>query len=130
MFTSSRYRALPGVAALGLLAGLLGGCAGTPAPQAVAPLASTGAGMGGTVAAVRPVPTAAAGTEGQLLAALGQAQTVSAPAQSEVLVRTDDGQVLSVLVPAAEEVAPGARVVVLPGAPLRLGRPGLTAPAS
>lgn len=128
MFTSSRFRPLPGLAGLGLLAGLLAGCAGTsPAPM-TAPVVS--AGQGGTVAAVRPVPAGAAQTEGQLLAALGQPQTAEAEARSEVLVRTDDGQVLSVLAPAAEGFAPGARVVILPGAPLRLGRPGLTAPAS
>lgn len=132
MITSLRLAFGWRVAALGALGLLLAGCAApTSAPQlSAAPGAA--APLYATVAAVRPVPAAAAQTEGQLLASLGQPQAAGSGAgRSEVLVRTDDGQVLSVLASSTAGFAPGGRVVVLPGSPMRLGRPGLTpAPAS
>jgi len=131
MFTSLRApAALAGLAGLGLL---LVGCAGGGPRTAVAPAAVTAEASGplyATVALVRPVPPASADGEGAVLAALGLGAGGGPDGLSEILVRTDDGQTLSVVTTEAASFAPGARVVLLPGSPLRLGRPGMTAPAS
>lgn len=131
MFTSLRAPAgLRGLAALGLGL-LLAGCAAPARP--VATTSAEGAGLSGpvyaTVDLVRPVP-AGTQTSGALLAALGLPGATAGGARSEVLLRTDDGQRLSVVTPDASGMAPGTRVVVLPGSPLRIGRPGFAAPAS
>lgn len=130
MITSLRAATLRG--GLLLLGLALAGCAGAGTRMAVAPAApAVGSGpLYATVALVRPVPAGATEGEGAVLAALGLAPTDAQGGLSEILVRTDDGQTLSVVAAAGAGYAPGARVVLLPGAPLRLGRPGITAPAS
>jgi len=129
MITSLRPLVGWRVAALAPLGLLLAGCA---APASAPPLSAApgaSAPLYATVAAVRPVPAASSQTAAQLLASLGQPQTPGSGAgRSEVLVRTDDGQVLSVLASSSAGFMPGSRVVVLPGTPMRLGRPGLTPP--
>jgi outer membrane lipoprotein SlyB len=130
MFTFLRApAALGGVAVLGLL---LTGCAAGGTRMAVAPAAATASGpLYATVALVRPVPAAAATEQTAILAAMGAVPAgAEGEGRSEILVRTDDGQTLSVVTTQAAGFAPGTRVVLLPGAPLRLGRPGMTAPAS
>lgn len=129
MFTFLRASAaVAGLAALGLLTG----CAASAPRMAVAPAPATAAGpLYATVALVRPVPAAAAAEQTAILTAMGAPATgAGAGGRSEILVRTDDGQTLSVVTTQAAGLAPGARVVLLPGAPLRLGRPGLAGPAS
>lgn len=132
MITS--LRASAACAVLTALALGLSGCAGGTrlAVAPAAPAASTGP-LYATVAQVRPVPAPAGTEQPAILAAMGAGpagDTGGAAGRSEILVRTDDGQTLSVVTTANPSLAPGARVVLLPGPSLRLGRPGITAPAS
>jgi outer membrane lipoprotein SlyB len=50
--------------------------------------------------------------------------------ESEVVVRTDDGQTLSVVQPDPAGLVPGVRVEVVPGPTPHLVRPSLSSPAS
>lgn len=126
MFTF--LRASAAFAALGLLTG----CAAGGPRMAVAPAAVAPSGpLYATVALVRPVPAASATQQDAILAAMGAAPVGGeGPGRSEILVRTDAGQTLSVVTAQTAGLVPGARVVLLPGPSLRLGRPGITAPAS
>ena len=113
---------------------LLSGCASGGHQAALAP-ASAAMPAGGaryaTITAVRPVPPPAAGSGGAILAVLGLGQGAGAAAPlAELLLRTDDGAVLSLVQPRAAEWVPGNRVLVLPGDRLTLVRPGFTEPAS
>jgi hypothetical protein len=95
------------------------------------------AGPGGpayaTVDAVRAVPPPAAGgasPQAQILTAMGLATAGGGDGEAEVVVQTDDGQTLSVVGADAAGLAPGDRVLVIPGAVPRLVRPGAGSPAS
>ncbi|GAB0113804.1 hypothetical protein [Acidisoma sp. C75] len=118
----------PGLAALLLLA--LSGCAGAPRTVLVPAAAPSPGARLATVAAIRPVPGPAAQSGGALLAALGLGGQQAAPPLAEVLVRTDDGETLSVVAPAGSAPALGSRVVISAGDRLSLVRPGFAAPAS
>jgi outer membrane lipoprotein SlyB len=50
--------------------------------------------------------------------------------ESEIILRTDDGAILSVVQAESSGLAPGARVVVLTSPNLHLARPGYTTPTS
>jgi outer membrane lipoprotein SlyB len=128
-----------GVAALATLA--LSGCApSTPprlapqalapqalAPQALAPQAMT-APSGphyATVETVRPILASAdmaRDPEAAILAAMSVSQsgTATSATSAEIVVRMDGGETLSVIEPDSADLAPGRRVIVMPGELTRL----------
>jgi hypothetical protein len=123
-----------GVAALATLA--LSGCApSTPprlapqalAPQALAPQAMT-APSGphyATVETVRPILASAdmaRDPEAAILAAMSVSQsgTATSATSAEIVVRMDGGETLSVIEPDSAGLAPGRRVIVMPGELTRL----------
>jgi outer membrane lipoprotein SlyB len=115
----------------------LAGCAPPRPPVTQASPAETAAGLQGpayaTVASVRPIggfgTTADTNPDAAILPAMGVAASAmpSGSASSEIVVRTDGGETLSVVQPDAAGLSPGERVMVLPG-----GLPRLTpvSPAS
>jgi hypothetical protein len=111
---------------LGMAAVALFGCA--PAkPPILAPQAAVAPGgpAYATVATVRPIPAfAAAGGGGQaaILAAMSIPQSAmgTSGASSEIIVRTDGGETLSVVEPDSAGLALGERVIVVRGGLLRL----------
>jgi hypothetical protein len=98
------------------------GCA--PArPPVSGPRAAVAAPAGpgyATVAAVRPISAiggAGGGPDAAILPAMG-ISSEAAPASgalSEIVVRTDGGETLSVVQPNAINLAPGERVMIVPG---------------
>ena len=102
------------------------------APQAAAAVAPAGPASApayaptyATVAAVRPLPAASAAAPGQdaaILTAMGLATTSRgvSRASAEIVVRTDGGETLSVVQPNLGDLAPGDRVLVVPGGVTRL----------
>ncbi len=109
-----------------MVASALPGCAPTrppvPPPQTLAAPAEAAY---ATVAAVRPVPVVAPGAsdpDTAILTAMGVSQTAKAAgaAPAEVILRRDDGETLSVIQPVGIGLAPGDRVMVLPGGHPRL----------
>jgi outer membrane lipoprotein SlyB len=85
-----------------------------------------------TVAAVRPISEDGSGGDprADILAAMGvstaAAATAGPAAPSEIVVRTDGGETLSVVQAGGAGFAPGERVIILPGGQPRLA----AAPAS
>jgi outer membrane lipoprotein SlyB len=111
---------------------LLSGCATSSHQAALAPAGGAAGGLRyATITAVRPVPSPAPASGGAILADLGLGgKTLASAPLAELLLRTDDGAVLSLVQPRAAEWVPGSRVLVLPGDRLTLVRPGYTPPAS
>ncbi len=114
----------------------LAGCAPPRPPVTQDSPAEMAAGLQGpayaTVASVRPIGgfgTAETNPDAAILPAMGVASSAmpSGRASSEIVVRTDGGETLSVVQPDAAGLSPGERVMVLPG-----GLPRLTpvSPAS
>ena len=107
-----------------VLALSLVGCA--PARPPVIQPQATGAPTGpsyATVAAVRPIRTPGAGASDPgtaILDAMGVSREMAAGASSEIVVRTDRGETLSVVQPSAANLTPGERVMVVPGGLPRL----------
>jgi hypothetical protein len=92
----------------------LSGCAPSPVARAYA-----------TVAAVRPIGSfASSGSDpdAAILPAMGVSSAVGSVsgAMSEIIVHTDSGETLSVVQPSTVALAPGERVIVLPGSGRRL----------
>ena len=78
-----------------------------------------------TVAAVRPIGSfASSGSDpdAAILPAMGVSSAVGSVsgAMSEIIVHTDSGETLSVVQPSTVALAPGERVIVLPGSGRRL----------
>jgi outer membrane lipoprotein SlyB len=104
----------------------LGGCAPSK-PLILAPTTS-GARHGpayATVAAVRPIRAfAGLGIDPQaaILTAMSGSPSSPAPSasSSEIVVRTDGGETLSVVQPDSADLAPGERVIIVPGGLTRL----------
>jgi TOBE domain len=109
-----------------LVAATLPGCASARPPvlkpqAAVAPVGPAYA----TVAAVRPIrPLAPAGgdTQAAILAAMSVSPAVAAAggSSSEIVVRTDGGETLSVVQPNSADLTPGERVIIVPAGLPRL----------
>jgi len=97
----------------------VGGCARHVDTAAVAPAAAPGA-RGGVIAAMRPVafpmPAAGADMRGTILRAIAPAASATA-ALTEIIVRVDGGDTLSVVQADAAGLRPGARVSVAGDAP-------------
>jgi hypothetical protein len=103
---------------------VLSSCAPARAPMLSPPQAATGPDYA-TVAAVRPIPGTAAGEidpQADILTAMGlsPAATARGGAKTEIILRRDDGETLSVVEPKAADLVPGERVMVLPGDQPRL----------
>lgn len=113
-----------------LVASLLAGCA-APAPRVVAPgpEAVIPGRIEATVVTIRPVPPATAQGSGAVLAAMG-APAGQTDGSAEFILRTDQGEVLSIVQPGMVGLTPGARVVVLTSPRLQIVRPGFSAPTS
>jgi outer membrane lipoprotein SlyB len=73
-----------------------------------------------TVTAVRPIRPVASNQETAILAAMGVAPSAGSSTSSEIVVRTAAGQTLSVVQPNAAHLAPGDKVMVVPGGVTRL----------
>jgi outer membrane lipoprotein SlyB len=108
----------------------LAGCA-APAPHIASSggEAATARGVQATILAIRPVPPAAPQGSTAILTAMG-APAGQTTGESEIILRTDDGAILSVVQAESSGLAPGARVVVLTSPNLHLARPGYTTPTS
>jgi hypothetical protein len=120
-----------------IIVSAVAGCAPSARPNTAAVAPESPRGPGGpayaTVDAVRAIPLAGAGggsPQAQILTAMGIATAGGGGGESEVVVQTDDGQTLSVVGANTAGLAPGDRVLVVPGAVPRLARPGTGAPAS
>jgi hypothetical protein len=114
-----RLRAVAGLA-FALLLGLAG-CS-TRRPPPVAASTPPPESLHGTVLLIRPAGATSGidrRTETAVLAAIG-GPSAPTPDAGEILVRTDGGQVLSVVVPATTGLRPGAPVVLLLGQHLQL----------
>jgi hypothetical protein len=113
-----------------LTAGILTGCA-APAPRVVAavPDAVPTGRVDATIVAIRPVPPAAPQGGDAILAAMSAAGSPPA-GQSEVILRTDQGTVLSIVQSDTVGLTVGARVVVLTSPRLQIARPGYSTPIS
>ena len=111
---------------------LLTGCATGGHQAARAPAGGPAGGARyATITAVRPVPSPAPASGGAILADLGLGGKALASAPlAELVLRTDDGAVLSLVQPRAADWVAGSRVLLLPGDRLTLLRPGIAAPAS
>jgi hypothetical protein len=109
---------------------MVAACA-APAPGHVSPGPATVATgqMPATILAIRPVPTAAPQGSQAILIAMG-APAGQTAGESEIILRTDQGSVLSVVQEDTAGLAPGGRVVVLTTPSLRLARPGYSMPGS
>lgn len=118
------------------LAGLSGcaghapGTASLSSPTTVSGVAAPSGRTYATVAAVRPASPASTQGSGAILSAMGISPNAGGSKESEVVVRMDDGRILSVLQADTAGLTPGTQVVIVPGATPRVVRPGLTAPAS
>ncbi|MCB8883459.1 hypothetical protein ACELLULO517_24640 [Acidisoma cellulosilytica] len=110
--------------------GVLAGCA-APAPRVLStePEAAVAGRIDATIIAIRPVPPAAPQGGGAVLAAMGT-QNGGGASETEIIVRTDQGNVLSVVQTDVTGLAAGARVVVLTSPRLRIARPGYATPVS
>jgi len=117
------------IAAFLVLAALTG-CA-APAPRIVSPgpEAVVPGRVQATVIAVRPVPPATPQGSGAVLAAMG-APAGQTGGNAEIILRTDQGSVLSIVQSGAAGLTQGARVVVLTSPRLEIVRPGYAAPSS
>lgn len=133
MITFLRRRAHGVLSAAGIVFGLaLAGCA-APAPRIVSAGAGTVATgqLRATILEIRPVPPAAPQGSGAVLAALGASGSGGATAgESEVILRTDGGAVLSIVQADTVGLAAGERVVVDTQPRLHLARPGYSTPTS
>lgn len=134
MFTISRtVRArVFGIGFAGTLSGILAGCA---APAAAPPVVSAGTEtivtgrLIATIVVIRPVPAPAPQSGGAVLAAMGSTGAAAA-GLSEIILRTDQGNVLSVVQADTTGLAPGGRVTVLTSPRLMIARPGYSTPTS
>ena len=126
-FLRARFRALsvPLLMAIGLV-----GCATVTPPvleaqgSKQAAVVPTGPDYA-TVAAVRPIRVFAAAADdpqAAILAAMNGSDSAAAPgsASSEIIVRTDNGETLSVVQPDSSRLTPGERVMIVPGGLPRL----------
>ncbi|MCB8876371.1 hypothetical protein [Acidisoma silvae] len=115
--------------ALASLVGLAGCAAPAPRVVSVSPGSAATDRLPATVLAIRPVPPAAPQGEGAILAAMGS--TGSAPVdQAEVILRTAQGGIVSVVQSDMTGVTVGAHVVLLTVPRLQIARPGYTTPTS
>ncbi len=98
----------------------LAGCAPAQAPVAAQPQATGPAGADyATIAAIRPIPPAGTGggvdPQTEILAAMGLPPAPATPGSTEIILRRDDGDTLSVVEPGAAALSPGERVMLRPG---------------
>ncbi len=125
-----RFASLPARVAACVLMAALAGCAAppphivAPGPEAVIP-----GRLEATVVAIRPVPPATPQGSGAVLAAMG-APAGQTDGNAEVILRTDQGSVLSIVQSGTVGLMPGARVVVVTSPRLQIVRPGYATPAS
>jgi outer membrane lipoprotein SlyB len=110
---------LRGLGTVGIVAGALSGCATVKPPISQPQAAALPSRADATVAAVRPI--GAFGSPGSnpdaaILPAMGISPAAAgmSGAMSEIIVRMDGGETLSVVQRSAVAFAPGERVVVLP----------------
>ena len=113
-----------------LAAASLSGCA-APAPRVASPgpEAVVSGRVDATVLLIRPVPATTPQGSGAVLAAMG-APAGQTAGEAEVILRTDQGAVLSIVQSDTRGLMPGSRVVVLTSPRLQLARPGYASPAS
>lgn len=126
----SRFPSLPARVATFMVLGALAGCA-APAPRVVThgPEVVVPARVEATVVAIRPVPPATPQGSGAVLAAIG-APAGQTDGNAEIILRTDQGSVLSVVQSGTVGLMPGGRVVVVTSPRLQIVRPGYATPAS
>jgi outer membrane lipoprotein SlyB len=119
------------VLTLALVASLdLAGCSQASAPPANAPAQSLPqAGVEyGVIASLRPVARPIGGPGASILAAVGMGGAAGAqaavPAETEFVIRADDGRTLSVMQPNDQDFHAGERVALSRGARTRIVRLG------